>query len=459
MATLAELFSSTLQVSKPNDSVKFISKLLNASFNPTTSTSIVSNNLATNEDVNLKGFVPANIEKMFKEEGINVKITSGLRTAGQAGKAGNKSHHITGNAVDIVPVDGDFKKLRSQIINNSRIMNFLQNNNLGILDESDPEMMARTGATGAHFHIGPDRIADRSFYQSNFQSNNTTEFNNNSSLIPERVLNFNTEQASKVPSTKDNSSNIKTSNFNLGNGQTLKFSSVTYEDALKSGKLTKKPIIKKNYGDKSDKDAFYREQEAVLFRYHVFYNALKARYGNNLNDKKIRQLTEYMVAQTLNEGNYTVKGNMGGMMLHGKIIKYDNLASGINDYFNTLKKWKYTEGNSLYDYVSSLYDGKYRYNANEWKNDNPDNGNNYHKDNQINKLMAIDDYYSKIAGCYARFSQYLRLNGIPVYGNYNYNGPTDSRGNRYRAPKKKSEGGKFDDIRNIYAETFNNYRR
>lgn len=440
MTTLAELFSSTLQVSKPNDSVKFISKLLNAPFNPITSTSSASSNLATAEDINSKGFVPANIEKMFKEEGINAKITSGLRAAGQAGKAGNKSHHITGNAVDIVPVNGDFKNLRSQIINNSRIVNFLQKNNLGILDESDPKMMARTGATGAHFHIGPDKIADRSFYRSNFQTNDSAESNNKSSLISKRVLNFNTKPPKKVSTEKSNSSDTKINSFDLGNGQTVKFSSLTYEDALKSGNMAMNPIIKKQYGDKNDKDAFYREQEAVLFRYYVFYNALKARYGNSLNDKKIRQLTEYMVAQTLNEGDYTVATNMGGMKLHNKKIKYSNLASGINEYLNTLDKWKYTEGNSLYDYVSSLYDGDFRYNANEWINDDPEQGNKYHKDDTINKLMAIDDYYSKIAGCYARFSQYLRLNGIPVYGNYKYNGPTDSKGNRYRAPKKEIRG-------------------
>lgn len=35
----------------------------------------------------------------------------------------------------------------------------MQDNGFGIIDETTPEMQARTGATGAHWHIGKDRLA------------------------------------------------------------------------------------------------------------------------------------------------------------------------------------------------------------------------------------------------------------------------------------------------------------
>lgn len=35
----------------------------------------------------------------------------------------------------------------------------MQDNGYGIIDETTPEMQSRTGATGAHWHIGKDKLA------------------------------------------------------------------------------------------------------------------------------------------------------------------------------------------------------------------------------------------------------------------------------------------------------------
>lgn len=35
----------------------------------------------------------------------------------------------------------------------------MQDQGFGIIDETTPEMQARTGATGAHWHIGKDQLA------------------------------------------------------------------------------------------------------------------------------------------------------------------------------------------------------------------------------------------------------------------------------------------------------------
>jgi hypothetical protein len=41
----------------------------------------------------------------MKQYGISANVTSGKRTA-IIGTAGNKSHHLTGNAIDIAPSNG-----------------------------------------------------------------------------------------------------------------------------------------------------------------------------------------------------------------------------------------------------------------------------------------------------------------------------------------------------------------
>ena len=45
------------------------------------------------------------------------------------------------------------------MISNPLIRYYFSKKGLGVLDETSPSMMARTGATGKHFHIGPDRLA------------------------------------------------------------------------------------------------------------------------------------------------------------------------------------------------------------------------------------------------------------------------------------------------------------
>lgn len=81
----------------------------------------------------------------------NINITSGRRYGNGVGKLGSKSRHNVGQAMDIAhdPEIGEFLK------SNSGKM-LLSKYNLGFLDESDPNTMAKTGATGKHFHIGKD---------------------------------------------------------------------------------------------------------------------------------------------------------------------------------------------------------------------------------------------------------------------------------------------------------------
>lgn len=107
---------------------------------------------------------PKNIEQVFKNAGLRVRITSGYRP-GSVTSNGSTSWHSkkdsAGNsmAYDIVPIDGDFNKLRQAMVNSPIIRDYFNRMGFGVLDETTSEMMARTGATGKHFHIGPDRVA------------------------------------------------------------------------------------------------------------------------------------------------------------------------------------------------------------------------------------------------------------------------------------------------------------
>ena len=81
----------------------------------------------------------------------NMVITSGRRYGNGVGKLGNKSRHNLGQAIDI-RVNNDIKNF---LLSNDGV-NLMKKYKVGFLDESDPDTMKKTGATGPHFHIGKD---------------------------------------------------------------------------------------------------------------------------------------------------------------------------------------------------------------------------------------------------------------------------------------------------------------
>lgn len=104
------------------------------------------------------------IEELFKDAGIKVRVTSSYRPGSRTSSGKTSWHSIKdeyGNsrAYDIVPIDGNFDSLREAMISNPLIRYYFSKKGLGVLDETSSSMMAKTGATGKHFHIGPDRLA------------------------------------------------------------------------------------------------------------------------------------------------------------------------------------------------------------------------------------------------------------------------------------------------------------
>ena len=112
-----------------------------------------------------QGYVYDVLPKMLKEAGLNVRVTSGYRRPGQAGKAGSRSWHTHHGAVDIVPQGKTtFEDIESALYNNPVISRYMIDNGFGLIDESgrtadSKTTMKKTGATGAHFHIGKDSKA------------------------------------------------------------------------------------------------------------------------------------------------------------------------------------------------------------------------------------------------------------------------------------------------------------
>ena len=98
---------------------------------------------------------------LLKEEGIPIRVTSTYRGGNSKSYHSKKDEHGNSMAIDIIPIDGDFDKLRNSIYNNPRITNWLRTHNIGILEEITPDVMSKTGATGKHFHVGPDKWAIR----------------------------------------------------------------------------------------------------------------------------------------------------------------------------------------------------------------------------------------------------------------------------------------------------------
>ena len=118
-------------------------------------------------------------EDLIKTYNLPIQISSGYRGKngfrGGKTKSGKQSNHnkldehghpmaydiqlLVNGKVD--KSDSAFANLRNILANNQDVKEWFRMRDWGILDETTPQMMAKTGATGKHFHIGPDRAAVR----------------------------------------------------------------------------------------------------------------------------------------------------------------------------------------------------------------------------------------------------------------------------------------------------------
>ena len=113
---------------------------------------------------------------LLKQQGIDFTITSSYRPNAVT-KSGHKSNHsIEGGAYDIKPANGkSFEDLKEQIYSNPIIVQWMNDHGWGIIEETTPEVMAKTGATGKHWHFGPDSMGVQNFKKRLDEYNNKVE--------------------------------------------------------------------------------------------------------------------------------------------------------------------------------------------------------------------------------------------------------------------------------------------
>ena len=113
---------------------------------------------------------------LLKQEGIDFTITSSYRPNAVT-KSGHKSNHsIEGGAYDIKPANGkSFEDLKEQIYSNPTIVQWMNDHGWGIIEETTPEVMAKTGATGKHWHFGPDSMGVQNFKKRLDEYNNKVQ--------------------------------------------------------------------------------------------------------------------------------------------------------------------------------------------------------------------------------------------------------------------------------------------
>jgi hypothetical protein len=128
--------------------------------------------------------------KAFKDELSqkfpNVRWTSGKREAKEkVGKNHRHSHHNTGDALDF---GAEHEDVYNYLYNTTEGLSLLKKHGLGVINETDPETMKKTGATGAHYHIGPDshyvEEVDKRFAEVSLSTQNSEN-----NLIPFEVPN------------------------------------------------------------------------------------------------------------------------------------------------------------------------------------------------------------------------------------------------------------------------------
>lgn len=117
----------------------------------------------------VQGYNKETMPDLVRKYGIPVRITSGYRGYNTA--SGDNSWHRAkdnfGNpaAYDIVPLDRNYNNLLKWIFSRPAVVKEFLDRGWGILDESTRENIKkkRTGATGFHFHVGPDSLSKKEF--------------------------------------------------------------------------------------------------------------------------------------------------------------------------------------------------------------------------------------------------------------------------------------------------------
>ena len=265
---------------------------------------------------------------LLKQEGVDFTITSSYRPNAVT-KSGHKSNHsIEGGAYDIKPANGKtFEDLRNEIYSNPTIVQWMNDHGWGIIEETTSEVMAKTGATGKHWHFGPDSIGVENF-KKRLEEYNKVQKGKQGLKFENTLSEYNPEPP------KLNTKNL------------LMFKNLLYSDDLSD----------------DDYDQIFRdndnEETATAFP-HIFTPTLKTNksYSSNNYSGNIPTLIHQMIKDKEKADILTkIAYNESGFNINAKNPK--SSASGLFQFTNATKE-RFGYGNTAEEQIkaaSRLYD-------------------------------------------------------------------------------------------------------
>ena len=269
---------------------------------------------------------------LLKQEGVDFTITSGYRPNAIT-KSGHKSNHsIEGGAYDIKPTNGKtFEDLKNEIYSNPTIVQWMNDHGWGIIEETTPEVMAKTGATGKHWHFGPDSMGVENFKKRLEEYNNKVQKGEQGLKFEDTLSEYNPEPP------KLNTKNI------------LMFKNLLYSDDLSD----------------NDYDQIFRdnsnEENPTAFP-HIFTpesktNKSYSSYSSNNYKGNIPTLIHQMIKDKEKADILTkIAYNESGFNVNAKNPK--SSASGLFQFTNATKQ-RFGYGNTAEEQIqaaSRLYD-------------------------------------------------------------------------------------------------------
>lgn len=112
------------------------------------------------------GNIGGSLKELLDREGVHYRITSGYRPGARTKQGRASNHSKQDGAYDIVPANGySWDTLKKEIYGNKTIVDWMNNRGWGIIDETVASSKAKTGATGDHWHFGPDSWARKEWQQ------------------------------------------------------------------------------------------------------------------------------------------------------------------------------------------------------------------------------------------------------------------------------------------------------
>ena len=265
---------------------------------------------------------------LLKQQGVDFTITSSYRPNAIT-KSGHKSNHsIEGGAYDIKPANGkSFEDLKEQIYSNPTIVQWMNDHGWGIIEETTSEVMAKTGATGKHWHFGPDSMGVQNFKKRLEEYNNKVQKGEQGLKFEDTLSEYNPEPP------KLNTKNL------------LMFKNLLYSDDLSDDDYNQ--IFTDNNNENAE-TAFP----------HIFTPELKTKSYSSSNYKgAIPNLIHQMIPDKEKADILTkIAYNESGFNINAKNPK--SSASGLFQFTNATKQ-RFGYGNTAEEQIqaaSRLYD-------------------------------------------------------------------------------------------------------